>query len=318
MSSRPTALLALVLGAACVDPRATIRPSFEMPYPPSALLQPGDIFHVPTGLKLSFDGAMDMVSGARLVCLGETHDNTQSHEAELAVIRELERRFPGHLAIGMEMFRTPQQEALDRWTRGELSEKEFLAATDWSKSWGSDFGFYRGILSFAKEHKLDVVALNPPKELQQQVKAERLERLPEEVREKLPEIGEVDPYEREQLRAIYGGHMRSEEAFEGFLRVQMLWEESMAERVVEYLRGPRGQGKKMVTVTGGFHVTYGFGLPKKALRRMPMPYTIIITRELEPPTGERAMNVPTPWVPLLPADFMWMVRYEPPPASEGK
>src|SRR5690348_14880084 len=93
----------------------------DLPYPPAQRPKPGDIAHVPTGLAMSFDGMMDVVAGARLVCVGETHDNVHAHEAELRIIRDLARRLPGRIAIGMEMFRAPQQSTLDRWTRGELT-----------------------------------------------------------------------------------------------------------------------------------------------------------------------------------------------------
>ena len=37
-----------------------------------------------------------------------------SHRLELSVIREMEKRYPGKVAIGMEMFRTTQQQALEQ------------------------------------------------------------------------------------------------------------------------------------------------------------------------------------------------------------
>jgi uncharacterized iron-regulated protein len=99
-----------------------------------------EIVHLPTGLALPFQGAMDMISGARLVCVGETHDNLHAHRVELLILRELHRRNPGNVAVGMEMFREPDQETLDRWTEGELTEIDFLKATKWYENWGSDFG----------------------------------------------------------------------------------------------------------------------------------------------------------------------------------
>ena len=65
-------------------------------------------------------------SDARIVYVGETHDNPASHRQELAVLQALDRRYPGGAALGMEMFTPAQQEVLDRWSAGELTEKEFL------------------------------------------------------------------------------------------------------------------------------------------------------------------------------------------------
>ena len=282
----------------------------DLPYPPPQRPSPGDIAHVPTGLAMSFDRMMDVVAAARLVCVGETHDNVHAHEAELRIIRDLARRFPGRIAIGMEMFRAPQQSTLDRWTRGELTELEFLKAVDWQRTWGLDFGYYRAILEFARDQHIDVVALNPSEMLQTQVEEHGVGGLPPDLAAELPELGTPDPWERTVMKAVYAGHVHSGAEFDAFFRVQRLWEESMAQHVVEYLKSPRGQGKAMITLTGGGHVEYGFGLPKNVLRRMPLPYVIIEPREIETPPAKQMMNVKVPAIPLLPADFVWWVAYE--------
>jgi uncharacterized iron-regulated protein len=282
----------------------------DLPYPPAEKPRPGQIVHVPTGLAMSFDGMMEMIAGARLVYVGETHDNLQAHEVQLRIIRDLDRRFPGQIAIGMEMFRQPQQPALDRWTRGELDELQFLEATQWQKNWGLDFNYYKGILVFARDRKMDVIALNPPAELQAQVRKNGLDALPEALRSTLPEIGDPDPYEHAVMKAIYGGHLPTEGAFESFFNVQRLWEESMATAVVDYLKSARGQGKIVVMLTGAGHVEYGFGVPKKVLRRLPLSYVIITPMEIEVPPEKQMPGIELPDIPLLPADFIWWVNYE--------
>lgn len=302
-------LLAL---SGCAGTGAVYKGGADMPYPPKERPKAEEIRHLPTGLLLSFDDAMEMISAARLVCIGETHDNLHAHRVELQVIRELDRRYPGEVAIGMEMFREPDQEVLDRWTRGELTEIEFLKATKWYENWGSDFGYYREILHFARDNRIDVIALNPSRDLQQEVRRTGLDNVSAELKAKLPGIGEPDPYQRAAMKAVYGAHLPTEGMFESFFRVQLLWEETMAVRVVDYLQSPRGEGKKMVTLTGGWHVRYGFGIPKKVIRRMPMPYAILLPEEISIPEEkkEQLMSVDLPSIPLLPADFYWMVPYE--------
>jgi predicted metalloprotease with PDZ domain len=67
----------------------------------------------------------------------------------------------------------------------------------------------------------------------------------------------------------------------------------------------------MVTITGGWHVKYGFGLPKKVVRRLPMAYAIVLPVEISTPEQQegRLMEVDLPEVPLLPAHFAWYVPY---------
>ena len=309
----PAAAAILLAGCAASRPAVTGTP--ELPYPPREPPEAGQIYHLPTGLRVPVDGMMEMLSGVRLVCVGETHDNLHDQRVELAVVRELHRRFPGKVAIGMEMFRETQQEALDRWVIGELTELEFLRVSKWYETWGYDFAAYRDLLLFARENRIDVVALNPSKDLQQSVSRSGVDNVPEELRGKLPEIDDTDPWQREVLRGVFGGHAGhggGDGAFASFYRVQLLWEETMAERVVGYLSGPRGEGKRMVTVTGGWHVKYGFGLPKKVVRRMPMSYAIVLPQEVstEEQKEGRLMEAEVPEVPLLPAHFVWYVPFE--------
>ena len=308
-------LAGAALGSGCAARRAVPAGTPELPYPPKEPPVVEQIYHLPTGLRVTFDGMAEMLSGARLVCVGETHDNLHDQRVALAVVAELHRRFPGRVAIGMEMFREPQQEALDRWVRGELTEIEFLKASKWYDTWGYDFGAYRDLLLFARKNGIDVVALNPPKELQDAVRRSGLDNVPEPFRGKLPPIDDSDPWQREVLRGLFGGHTGHggvDDAFGSFYRVQLLWEETMAQRVADYLSGPRGQGKIMVTVTGGWHVRYGFGLPKKVLRRMPLPYAIVLPQEISTPEQKegRLMEAELPEVPLIPADFVWYVPFE--------
>ena len=305
--------LALLL-AGCAGNRAVGTGTAEMPYPPSVPPKVEEIRHLPTGLRLSIDGMMEMLSGARLVSVGETHDNLNDQRVELTVVRELHRRFPGKVAVGMEMFREPQQEVLDRWVRGELTELEFLKASKWYGTWGYDFAAYRDLLLFAKENRIDVIALNPSKELQEAVGRHGLDNVPEDLRGKLPEVGEIDPWQGALLRGVFAGHAGhggGDESFDSFLRVQLLWEETMAQKVVDYLSSPRGEGKRMVTITGGWHVKYGFGLPKKVVRRLPMAYAVLLPEEISTPEQKegRLMEVDLPEVPLLPAQFIWYVPY---------
>jgi len=325
--SRSLATLALgaaLLGGCAATPRVPADSNGLTPYPLTKSLQVGDIIHLPTGTTMNFEQAMGMIAAAKVIYVGEMHTNMQAHEAQRQLIEELERRFPGKVAIGMEMFREPQQAALDRWTRGELTELEFLKESQWYDNWGSDFGLYRGILTFARDRKMDVRALNPSKELQKQFAAVGAGPLPPELVGKVPETDFSDPFQRALLEAIFKGHSAGKKAsatdaaalakmFDSFYRTQVLWEESMASKIVDYLKSPAGEGKKMVVIAGGFHVRHGLGVPRKALRRAAWPYAIVLPTEISLPEelkAELTMDVDQPEIPLIAGDFAWIVPYE--------
>jgi len=329
MKSRPLATLAaLIMGAVlsggCSTPSVPADGNGLTPYPLTRSLQAGDILHLPTGTTMDFEQAIGMIAAAKVIYIGETHTNLQAHDAQRRVIEALEQRFPGQIAIGMEMFREPQQGALDRWTRGELDELQFLKASKWYDNWSSDFGHYRGILNFAREHRQDVLALNPSKEIQQQFAQAGAAPLPPELAERVPQTDFTDPFQRAMLEAVFKGHSAggkpsslsaeaSAKMFDRFYRTQILWEESMASRIVDYLNSPGGAGKKMVVIAGAFHVRYGLGVPRKVLRRAAWPYVIVLPTELSIPEEhkeELMMDVETPDIPMLAGDFAWMIPYE--------
>jgi len=285
------------------------------PYPLTVEPQPDHIYHLPTGLKIPRDGFMDMISASDVIYVGETHTNVHAHRVQLEILRELHRRFPGQVALGMEMFRVPQQESLDRWTRGELSELQFLKESKWFKNWSSDFGYYREILGFARDNGIDVVALNPSMELQRQFgqAAAGGEELPPELADQLPEMGEIDPFQERSIKAVFAGHTAGGDMLNSFLKMQLLWEETMASRIVEYLDGEKGGDKKMVVITGSMHIQHGYGVPKKVLRRKPLSYVIVLPNAISIPEEKRealTMDVNLPDTPLLAGDFLWLISYE--------
>ena len=135
---------------------------------------------------------------------------------QLGIIKDLYRRFPGQVAIDMGVFREPQQESLDLWTAGTLSELAFLKESKWFENWSSNFGYYRGIMTFARDKGIDVIALNPPIELQHAFGMSDADGLPPGLAEDLPPIDSSDPYQRAMIEAYCGSHEGGEGMQEAF------------------------------------------------------------------------------------------------------
>src|SRR5512134_3694242 len=179
-------LLALPLAAGCtIGPQMSGNP--EAPYPPARPPAVGDILHIPTGYYVSEAQMLAVATDARIVYVGETHDNPASHRLELTVLRAMADRYPGGVALGMEMFTPDQQEVLDRWVSGELTEKEFVKQARWQEQWQMDFEYYRPLLDFARERRIPVIGLNAPKSLVRSAARNELGELSDEERARLPE-----------------------------------------------------------------------------------------------------------------------------------
>jgi uncharacterized iron-regulated protein len=249
---------------------------------------------------------------ARIVYVGETHDNPASHRLELQVLQALAERYPGHVALGMEMFVRSQQPALDRWVAGGLDEKAFLKESHWFDNWNMDFAYYRDLLNFARERHIPVIALNAEKSLVKAVRSKAPEQLSPAERAQLPQLDMTDPYERGLVTAIFGEHSHGAMSIDGFIRAQTVWNETMAESAARYLASPAGEDKHLLVIAGGDHVSNGFGIPRRVFRRLAASYTIIGGKEINipPDKRDRMMNVDIPDFPMTPYDFQVYQAYE--------
>ncbi len=303
----PGLLLGALLCGGCAAPHMLGNP--EDPYPPATAPVVGEIRHLPTGVKVSAAQMAAIATDARLIYVGETHDNPASHRIELQLLQALAERYPERAALGMEMFTPEQQPVLDAWTAGQLSEKEFLKQSRWYQVWNFDFDYYRPLLELARDRRIPVIGLNAPKEL---VRAVSSGTLTPEQELALPEMDLNDPYQRALTESIFAGHAAGSSGTQGFTRVQTLWDETMAASIVRYLQSEAGSGRHMLVVAGGHHIRHGFGIPRRVFRRLPLSYVLIASREIEipPSKADRLMDVEIPPFPMPPADFLVYTAYE--------
>jgi len=116
--------------------------------------------------------------------------------------------------------------------------------------------------------------------------------------------------------SIFGGHQAMEKPY----RMLLLWEETMAQTVADFLIDLNNINSKLVILTGGFHVQYGFGIPKRAFRRVPHSYSIVLPTVTELPTElkDREMDVQHVSIPLYSGDYAWKLPYKILPENKVK
>ncbi len=248
----------------------------------AAVQEGGDVLDLRDVKNL--DGILDELAGSRVIYVGEAHDEYAHHLKQLEIIRKLHARYPD-IAIGMEQFQTPFQTVLDNYIAGRSNEKEMLRDSEWYRRWRFDYRLYRPILTYAREQGIPVVALNVPREITDTVAKQGMEGLTPEERAALPEeIDRSDEAYKSHLLRIFREHPHADKQdFERFYQVQLLWDEGMAQRAVDYLR--EHPGRKMVLLAGGGHLSYGYGIPKRVARRLPEPYSIVLpagTTQVQP------------------------------------
>ncbi|HJL31469.1 MAG TPA: ChaN family lipoprotein, partial [Polyangiaceae bacterium LLY-WYZ-15_(1-7)] len=254
---RPSPLLALLFALACAgrqDPPTTPEGRVrEMP-------APARIVDLRTGEEVDELTMLADLRGARAIYLGESHDDTLDHAMQYRLLRELHRQ-DGALVLGMEMFQRPYQAVLDDWTAGRLDEEALRRRTEWDTRWGFDIRLYRPMLEFARARGVPVIALNARRELSRAVAMSGLEGLDEALRADVP--AELD-LEDEAHRALVmealaeHPHGADEAALERMYEAQVLWDETMAERVAAALEAG---ASRIVVLAGSMHVRAGLGIP---------------------------------------------------------
>ncbi len=282
----------------------------EEPYRPAKKPAIGDILHTATGHYLSQPQMLENLAHYPLVYVGEVHDNPASHRLQLEILQALQTSHPGQITLGMEMFNRQQQPVLDKWVAGEMDEKQFLRESEWFQNWGGDFALYRGLLEYCRDNNIPVVGLNATKETGRMVSMTPLDKLEPDFYKTLPEMDSGDPYQQQMIDEIFSAHGAGATMRESFSRRQTLWDETMAETVATYMA--QHKGRRMMVVAGGWHVVYGFGIPRRVHRRLPLPYVLVGGENLEIPEQkqDKLMDIDMPPFPMKPVDYMVYQAYE--------
>jgi hypothetical protein len=182
-----------------------------------------------------------------------------------------------------------------------------------------DFAYYRELLNFVRDRHIPLIALNADRKLVNAVRSRPLDQLSTEERARIPRMDLDDPYLRGMITAIFGHNSHTGMHLDGFLRAQILRDETMAESVAAYLQSPAGAGKHLLVCAGGDHVIHGVGIPRRVFRRLPASYVLIGGEELNlgPDKQDRIMDVDIPEFPMVSFDFLAYLDYENLPESGG-
>ncbi len=255
-----------------------------------------------TGNEITIERLLSQVRNKRVVYVGERHDRPDDHAVQYSLLRRLHAE-DSSLAIGMEMFQVPFQEPLDRWSAGEIDETVLRRETEYDQRWGFDFSMYRPMLEYARSRGLEVVALNAPQEVAFAVAKDGVAALPEDIAATLPEIDLEDPAHRALFDAEFDASQHDVgEGIDRYYEAQVVWDETMGERVAETLGRPHGP-TRMIVFAGRVHVKRGLGIPERAARRGAAPYVIVM------PVSEKELKAELKLAPTeRSADYFWAVR----------
>jgi uncharacterized iron-regulated protein len=233
--------------------------------------EPLQLYDISNRKVETLDSIVYRLSESRIVLVGEHHREPSHHEAQLQIIRSLaESGIP--VAVGLEMFRSDSQEALDRWVEGKMPEKEFQK--NYQNNWNFPWPLYRDIFNYSREKRVPLVGLNVPRAITRQVAREGFRSLTPEQKGLLPFIEcKVDPEYMEFIKRAHGAHAHGGLNFEYFCEAQLVWDKAMAVHAIEYLNAR--PGLTMVLLAGTAHV-WKKAIPAHLEQFSFVPYTAIL------------------------------------------
>jgi uncharacterized iron-regulated protein len=233
-----------------------------------------------TPQAISIDAMIARLAGARIVIVGETHDNINHHLLQRDVLAGVHKG-GRNVAVGMEMFQGHQAEHLDAYTvKHETDERTFIRNADYYGIWGFDYCLYRPILDFARTNRLRVVPLNVKRAIVQKVARGGIKSLGEEDRAQIPEVDTSNAAHREYVLERFEGHGgRMPTSPDFFYEAQCLWDEHMAESAAKFLRA--NPDYSVVICAGNGHVEYKFGIPDRVGKRSGLPVKTVVPIHVE-------------------------------------
>ncbi len=245
---------------------------------------------------------LEQLDEARVVYIGETHTRLEDHHIQERILKGLFDRHPS-LVVALEMFPREAQPLLDRFSKGELTEEEFLRQVNWEEIWGYPFRLYRPMVLFAREKGLPLLGLNAPREVVNKIARQGLAGLTPEERRRVAET--FDSTNQEHRKYVFEEYERHVKAsikdFETFYEAQLAWEETMAETLVQALKA-LPETTRVVVLIGNGHIWEGRGVPRNARRRLVHRYRTII-----PLPVDYALRRLEPG----PADYIWITPVTP-------
>ena len=209
--------------------------------------------------------------GADVIFFGEKHDSRAAHCLELQLLKKIAARVP-KLAVAMEMFEADNQDELDDYLAGKISEKQFKNSARLWPNYDTD---YRPIIEFAKAKGIPVIAANIPRRYASMVArggTKAWKSLPDSEKVYLPKKYTFlnDRYREEFLKTMQGNpmmKMMGKVNMDNLYHAQCVKDEKMAESVAEFLKSHPGY--KVIFFNGSFHSDYKLGIAQKLKMRMP-------------------------------------------------
>lgn len=285
MSRRPHGILfTLLLCLACAEARPPSSPALpgeqprdepavaHEPVPDDVVARaqgPVTVVRLSDGVELAPSAMARELLDYDAICAGEEHTSAPQHYAELWLLERLGAQAPYlglELGAGFEMWQVKDQGLLNAYAEGKISEKRLLKRTDYQRTWGYDFAYYRPVLQRARDLSLPLIALNASSTTVENIRKNGLSSLTAWKMSLLPELDLSDTQHRADFERRMKKHPGvDDENLDNYYAAQVVWDETMADTSAHWLNR-HTPVRRILIVAGQAHCQRS-AIPKRIERR---------------------------------------------------
>lgn len=224
-------------------------------------LEKDQIMNTAAGDLVKLQDIIDQNMDTDVFIIGEAHDNYQCHTFQRDFIEALYKKHP-KIIVGFEFFWREDDDSLEQWRQGNITEDELIKRTGWYERSGQPYGYTRLIMDIIKENKIKTIGLNVPRSILRTVSRKGFDKLSKEEKALFPTINIPNPEHEYFIKSIFGTFaVQVPMWFTNIYNAQKCWDVIMAESMRQTLAKKEFKGYKGVIIAGSNHVAYKLGIP---------------------------------------------------------
>nr|WP_294948138.1 ChaN family lipoprotein [uncultured Mucilaginibacter sp.] len=206
------------------------------------------VYNTAKNAQATLDDVVNDMAKADVLFFGEEHNDSTGHYLEALVFKKLIEKYPGKLALSMEMFQTDCQTVLNEYLAGFIREKNLITE---GRAW-KNYKDYRAMVDAAKDNHLPVIAANAPTRytnMTTRLGLGELQKLDATAKSWLPPLPIDTATGRyyDKFGQVMGGHAGPMKVYQS----QNLWDATMGYSIAKFYKA--NKGTKIFQVNGGFH-----------------------------------------------------------------
>lgn len=240
-----------------------------------------------TQKNISFETLIQELKNYRIILIGESHTNDSHHQVQLQIMKGLIETGKS-VCLALEMFNPVQNETLNQYTSGVITEEDFLNQADYFNTWGHNYRYYKPIFDFARMNKINMYGVNTEHSFASKIGRGGLASLSAEERAQLPTIDTTNAEHRFYIKSVMEGmDATSPKQFERIYQAQSLWDTVMGEGAISAAK--ENPDAVVIVLAGSGHVVYNLGIGRIIQDRSEFSFASLVSVDIPDTVKESVM-----------------------------